>query len=258
MNEGCKKLQQQGYVVLEEWMTGPSLWELKELLKVFHHSWCEENQPFYQTRAINSAYITADKHLSPEKRQTLFEFLGGKAVTQLAENFVGQDFMFMGTQLFFNPFCKEQKNYWHRDPQYHLNLEQQKAALKGFEPLHFRLALADEPGIEVIPASHKNWDTELQLNTRLEQNGAKASDDLPQGKVVPLKAGDLLVFSANMIHRGLYGLDRFAFDMLFCPPLAELASFVPDNCLPDEEAMQYMQDPRGFRKTLELKQLNHQ
>ena len=56
----------------------------------------------------------------------------------------------LNTQLFFDPVNKQQSNYWHRDPQYHLSVEQQKAALARGEVIHFRLPLVDEPGLDLF------------------------------------------------------------------------------------------------------------
>ncbi|MEP1448201.1 MAG: hypothetical protein ABJK37_19010 [Paraglaciecola sp.] len=47
----------------------------------------------------------------------------------------------MGSQLFFDPFKPQQANYWHRDPQYHLSVEEQKSALTGPDILHVRIPL---------------------------------------------------------------------------------------------------------------------
>ncbi len=42
---------------------------------------------------------------------------------------------------------------------------------------------------------------------------------------------DLLVFSADMIHRGLYGLDRLALDILIFDSAADYVDYVDDDCL---------------------------
>ena len=65
-----------------------------------------------------------------------------------------------------------------------------------------------------------------ELNVGLAKNNQLPSDDLTAGKVIKLNAGDLLLFSANMIHRGLYGKNRLALDIIFAkmhhslPPLS--------------------------------------
>lgn len=145
--------------------------------------------------------------------------------------------LFMGTQLFFDPYKAEQTNYWHRDPQYHMTVEEQQAALKGPEVLHVSIPLTTDPGVEVIPGSHKNWDTEEELQVRLEQNGHKHSDNLSKGVQVPLKVGDILLFSANMIHRGLYGSNRLALDILYCERNPQLIQFIQPKHQPTAQML---------------------
>ena len=121
---------------------------------------------------------------------------------------------FMNTQLFFDPFDRQQKDFWHRDCQYDFDIEEQKEVVLGTQVLHLRVPLFDELGMEVVPGSHKRWDNEEEYNVRQEENGKSSNDDISTGKKIKLAAGDLLFFSADMIHRGLYGLDRLAFDIL--------------------------------------------
>jgi ectoine hydroxylase-related dioxygenase (phytanoyl-CoA dioxygenase family) len=166
---------------------------------------------------------------------------------------LGDSVCFMNSQLFFNPINPEQKNYWHRDPQYHLTLEQQKQALCGPQVIHFRVPLVDEIGLELVPSSHKRWDNPQQLNVRLEQNGAHNYDDLPDGKIIPLKAGDLLLFSANILHRGLYSAERLSLDLLFCEPVTELLDFVRADCLPEQTDLAIIEDSQAFQNTLVFK-----
>lgn len=120
------------------------------------------------------------------------------------------------------------------------------------EGAHFSVPLVSEPGMELIPGTHKQWDTEEQLNVRLEQNGHKNYEDLKQGVVVNLNAGDLLVFSANMIHRGLYGNDRMALDILFCDPDPQLMAFVDKACLPSREIMKKLDNSAVFEAALSM------
>jgi len=75
--------------------------------------------------------------------------------------------------------------------------------------------MVEENGLEWVPGSHQRWDTEEELNVRLELCGHRHQECLDSGLEIPLGAGDLLVFSANLIHRGLYGKHRMALDILF-------------------------------------------
>ncbi len=243
------KHQEYGFTVKRNFLSRKKIGTLKSIIETFHCSWIDSNKDFYQSRAINSAYLTAQEHLNEGQRNGLFQFIGSNQLMEQVYSIIPKDPAFMNTQLFFDPVNPEQKNYWHRDIQYDLDLEQQKAALSGPEALHFRIALKDEPGIELVPGSHKSWDTQEELDVRLELNGKKCHDDLSTGKVIELKAGDLLIFSAKMIHRGIYGLDRLSLDILYCDSDKELLKYAEPDCLPNQDQLKLIQDPTTFINT---------
>lgn len=244
--------QEQGYCVVKGLFSDLELTAVRGVVLDFHQSWMQKNKEFYAEKAVNSAYITRAEFLTQPQRIKLFQFIASSKLMAVVNSVLPQS-MFMNTQLFFNPMNKRQKNYWHRDPQYHLSLEEQQAALVGPEVIHFRIPLHDEPGIELIPGSHKNWDSKEELMVRLEQEGKKNSDDLSDGVCIELEAGDLLVFSANMIHRGLYGKERLALDILFCDPSTELAGFIDGDCLPDNDLIRRLEDGSAFMQTYLIK-----
>ena len=119
--------------------------------------------------------------------------------------------------------------------------------------MHLRVPLFDELGMELVPETHKRWDNEEEFNVRQEEKGKVSSDNLSTGKKIRLAAGDLLVFSADMIHRGLYGLDRLALDILVFDSAGDFADYVDDDCLPDSSMLDKIDDPRLFVNTLNLK-----
>lgn len=61
-----------------------------------------------------------------------------------------------------------------------------------------------------------------QIQQHFAQNGfVKLSNfidatDLNSVKQIALEVGDVLLFSANMIHRGLYAKNRLTLDLLYC------------------------------------------
>ncbi len=221
-----------GFVLVKHAFDQDDLLKLEKVLRAFHRAWLEDNVEFYQQGAINSAYLTEPSYLSDEQRLVLFQFIGSPKMAGHIKALFADPLMFVGTQLFFDPFQPEQKNYWHRDIQYGKSLDQQKKALSGPKALHFRIALRDERGIELVPGSHQRWDTEDELVVRCEQEGRTNSEDLKSGVSVPLQRGDMLVFDAKMIHRGLYGGDRFAFDILLADPDPSLKEIIHKNGLP--------------------------
>tara|TARA_B100002049_G_C16071070_1_gene372855 strand:- start:1176 stop:1928 length:753 start_codon:yes stop_codon:yes gene_type:complete len=237
--------QQYGYYHVKGLYNDKSLSKVRPILDKFHNNWLQENQHFYKTKSINSSGLTAARCLTDDEKLILFKFINSDTLLNHVRPIIAAP-CFMNTQLFFNPYKKEQRNYWHRDMQYHLNLTEQKEALKGPEVLHCRVAFEDELGIEVIPASHKHWDSKEELTVRLEEQGASNSNALKNGKTIALKKGDLLIFSANMIHRGLYGLNRFAFDILYFDRHPSIEQFLQTDFLPTENQKLQLDNPDAF------------
>ena len=248
-----KNYLENGFVVVRQLFGQNELQELSSVLNKFHESWKAKNNSFYMERAVNSAYITGTEHLDNEQRAVLFQLIGSKKIMDLVNTLFSQRPCFMNTQLFFDPVTIGQKNYWHRDPQYHLTVEEQKQALSGFDVIHFRIPLKNERGIELIPGTHKRWDTDEELSVRLETDNRKSYEDLDSGLAINLDAGDLLIFSANMIHRGLYGNDRLSLDILLCDPEPSIVQFVENECLPSNEILSMIEDTSVFRNVKELK-----
>jgi ectoine hydroxylase-related dioxygenase (phytanoyl-CoA dioxygenase family) len=242
-----------GYLLIKGFFEESELQDVRQVVRQFHQSWMQENSTFYAEKAINSAYLTAKRHLMDSERVSLFKFIGSDKLMKIVTSVMGNRAAFMNTQLFFDPANKSQKNYWHRDSQYHMSVEEQREALLGPNVLHFRIPLVDEPGIELIPGTHKRWDSNEELDVRLEKNDRKNYDELPTGVKVHLDAGDLLVFSANMVHRGIYGMDRLSLDILFCDPVAELVKFVDEGCLPDSEILLELENASAFESVIEIK-----
>ena len=247
--------QSKGFARIRGLFEESELAQLHEVLLRFHSRWQEANIQFYEARAVNSAYLTDPDHLSPEDRRVLFRLLGDRRIERILSAIFAGPVAFMNTQLFFNPANPEQLNYWHRDIQYSGAPEAvQREELARINVLHLRLALMPERGIELVPGSHKRWDTDAEYSVRMEQGQRKVSDDLPNTECVPMARGDLLVFSANMLHRGLYGGDRFAFDMLFCDPLESLVKYVRPSCLPHGEDFDVIANPAPFLETLRVRE----
>lgn len=245
--------EESGYLVLRRLFAEAEIQALSKAVLAFQDSWKRRNAEFYREKAVNSAYVTGSEHLDESKRRELFGFIGSSRLMKIVSEVIPGQAAFMNTQVFFDPVNTAQKNYWHRDPQYHLSVNEQKEALAGPQVVHFRIPLTNEPGIELVPGTHKRWDTEEELDVRLEKNGHRNHEDISTGVVIKLDAGDLLVFSANMIHRGIYGMNRLSLDILFCDPDPGLIKFASEDCLPAPNAMEHIENPSAFLQTISLK-----
>ncbi|MFT7686667.1 MAG: ectoine hydroxylase-related dioxygenase (phytanoyl-CoA dioxygenase family) [Candidatus Azotimanducaceae bacterium] len=247
------EFQEKGFVYKKALFAPEEVGDIRGILTVFHKQWMQENQSFFLDGAINSSGITARRYLDQRSRLLLFNFISSQKLMSLIEEIIPLKPCFMNTQLFFNPYNAEQKNYWHRDPQYHLSIKEQKEAIKGPTVLHIRIALKDEPGLELIPGTHKRWDSKEELDVRLEKGNRRCFEDLPGATKVSLDACDVLLFSGNMIHRGLYGLDRLALDILVCDPAEHFVMFAEESCLPNNEEALKIDAPALFNNTVSLR-----
>ena len=244
---------EQGYFVIRNYFNAAEISSLKQVVLKFHQLWQQDNEKFYQEEAFNSSLITGSQYLAFDDRVKLFNFITSKKIMNLVNSVIPTKPAFMNTQLFFNPVNRQQKDFWHRDCQYDHEVEEQKKAIKETQVVHLRVPLFDEHGMELVPGTHKRWDSEEEFNVRQEEKGRVSSDSLSTGKTIKLAAGDLLVFSADMIHRGLYGLDRLALDILVFDSTANFVDYVDDDCLPTLSMLDKIDDPRLFINTIQLK-----
>lgn len=238
-----------GFILYKNFLAGSLSHQIESILRNFHRSWLVKNEDSYKKGAINSAFLTNGEFLDKAERFELLKFVGSKEIVAKAQSFLGPKIRFLNTQLFFNPRDANQKNYWHRDIQYTgISETEQRLVIENKDStvVHLRLALADELGIDFVPESHFRWDKAEELDVRLQKNGKKSHDAIAGSKSVALKKGDLLVFDANIIHRGLYGGDRFAFDILFCKPLPEILRFSSKEIQPKPEELAFIDCPEVF------------
>ncbi|WGV99458.1 phytanoyl-CoA dioxygenase family protein [Vibrio sp. YMD68] len=249
------RYDEQGYFVIRNYFNDAQISSLRQVILKFHELWKADNQEFYLEEAFNSSLITGSEYLPVDDRAALFDFISSKKVMDVVDAVIPDNPAFMNTQLFFNPVNPTLKDFWHRDCQYDYDIEDQMKVILETQVLHLRVPLFDEPGMEIIPGTHKRWDNEEEYNVRQEVNGKVSSDSISGAKQIKLAAGDLLVFSADMIHRGRYGLDRLALDILIFDSAADYVDYVDDDCLPTPSMLNNMADPRLFMNTLRLKSI---
>lgn len=103
-----------------------------------------------------------------------------------------------------------------------------------------------------VTGTHQRWDTQLEYEVRKEINSRCAYDHLSNTEIIALERGDLLVFSANMIHRGLYGKDRFSFDIIFCDSKPTLFSYADLDCFPSQAEIETFYNPSVFNNALSM------
>ncbi|TMM47095.1 phytanoyl-CoA dioxygenase family protein [Colwellia ponticola] len=245
--------QEQGYFVIRNYFNTTEIASLRQIILTFHQLWKQDNAAFYQEVAFNSSLITGSEYLGYDDRIKLFNFISSPKIMAVVDAVIKTNPAFMNTQLFFNPVNPALKDFWHRDCQYDHDVDVQKMVIHETQVVHCRVPLFDELGMELVPGTHKRWDSEEEFNVRQEEQGRLSNESLSTGKQIKLAAGDLLVFSADMIHRGLYGMDRLALDILVFDSAGDFVDYVDDDCLPSAAMLEYINDPRLFVNTLKLK-----
>ena len=244
---------QQGYVIVKNLLSQFDIEKLARIVDRIYAQWLSENRAdFIEHRLVNMHTLTDSRYFVGRKAERLlfFQAIASNKLTQLIDNMFGDGIYFHNTQLFFNPFENKKLPYWHRDMQYSpiddaiLKNEQQNMV-----SLHVRIPLIQEQGIELIPGTHKRWDTELERDVRLELNGRKNSEDLPDSVLIELTPGDALIFSAQMIHRGNYRLNESRKSLDLCigkyHPLTSV--YINKNALPDIAELDKIENNRWFR-----------
>jgi ectoine hydroxylase-related dioxygenase (phytanoyl-CoA dioxygenase family) len=255
-NKLNNKYEEYGYFVIRDYFNTSEISSLRKVISKFHQLWKKDNEEFYQKEAFNSSLITGSHYLKNDDRVKIFNFISSKKIMALVDSVIADTPAFMNTQLFFNPVNPQLKDFWHRDCQYDYDIEGQKKIIQETQVVHLRVPLFDELGMELVPGTHKRWDNEEEYNVRQEEKGRASSESLSTGKSIRLSAGDILVFSADMIHRGLYGMDRLALDILVFDSAANYIDYVDDDCLPDKLMLEEIDDPRLFMNTFHLKGKN--
>lgn len=223
--------EQNGYLILPQLLDANIIEQLRQLVIPIYQQWIKQNQHYdWFNQLVNMHSLTAPEYFlhTPEQRMQLFNLLTLPALVDVMTNVFGEGLYFHNTQLFFNPRDPLKHNYWHRDLQYSdVPDTQQQAIHEELTSLHVRIPLLDETGLELIPHSHKAWDTPLEHAVRFAKDGHAQHDDLPKSQLISLKQGDVLIFNAQMIHRGRYDFntERFALDICIGKRHALLSRF---------------------------------
>lgn len=240
--------EENGYLLLESFFTGTEMIAVERILNTFHEKWMKDNASNYEKGILNSHSLTSGNYLNIEEKTLLFQFISQDKLQEIIDKVFPIKPVFLNTQLFFDPKNNHQKNYWHRDIQYTgMSVEEQKQAIKNQNVVHFRIPMKAELGIELIPKTHREWDLPQEFDVRNSLNNSTPSDALERGKSIQLNRGDLLVFSANMIHRGIYGKDRLSFDVIYCDNIPEIKRFIDRSNYPSEEILGQLKNKELFR-----------
>lgn len=245
---------QHGYFVLPQLFTAKEIQQLNDLVLNVYQQWIEQHfQDIDFAQQINMHSLTHPQYFKqqPELRIKFFNLIARPALVSKIQAVFGDKLYFHNTQLFFNPRDSQKPNYWHRDLQYSAIPDHvQQQFHTDLLSLHVRIALIDETGIELIPQSHLCWDTPLERQVRFGMDGHQQHEDLPNSQLITLKQGDVVVFNAQMIHRGRYDFNtqRLALDLCIGKPHALIQNFMDVQVQPYRDELAQLKHGEWYKQ----------
>jgi hypothetical protein len=250
--------QKHGYVILRNFFSDAEFNALAIHVDRIYDEWARDNvADIYQHRLVNMHSLTSPEYFEkqPKERIKFFEAIASEKLMNLLDELFGSGIYFHNTQLFFNPSNRERLPYWHRDMQYSpISDAIQRAELHNMLSLHVRIPLLPEKAVELVDGTHQRWDTELEHNVRLEKNNYKNSEPLPSATLIDLSPCDILIFSAQMIHRGNYAQNsnRKALDLCVGTYHPMTADALDETVLPSESEMEEILNNEWYRMAWEV------
>jgi hypothetical protein len=251
--------EQDGLVLRRRLLSPEIIGRLTSIGERVHGQWMQEyGDEAREHGLINSIGLTGNRYFrSPYKteRVLFFDALANDALWNLVTTLFGSDLCFHGTQMFFNPLDGRRQPYWHRDLQYMGYDETRQQELLGeLCNLHVRIPLRPETHFMLVPGSHRRWDSELERHVRFERSGHASWEDLPSARVFDLQPGDVLIFSAHMLHRGTYegNATRLSFDLLLGKPHQQIPITLESDELPTAGELASLRHPQWFARAEKL------
>ncbi len=145
---------------------------------------------------------------APEMNEPIFaEYLMSDPIMKYTRAFLGTQLQLGGALIFTNPYQADYGFGWHRDfgskerdGSYQVEMEILHRPQRG---LRWHLALVDDYCLQIVPGSHKRYRTAHERRCLLEER----HDNIPGQYAVPLKAGQTVFWTGNLIHRGVMKKD---------------------------------------------------
>jgi hypothetical protein len=245
--------ERDGYLVLRGFFDEAHIAALAATANRIHGEWLADNRRACREHGlVNMHSLTSPRYFEGRaaERIAFFDAIAPLRLTGLLDRLFDDGIRFHNTQLFFNPLDRRKLPYWHRDLQYSPIADAEQArAQASLLSLHIRIPLLAERGVELLPGTHRRWDSAAEHAVRLELNGHRNSEDLPGSVLVELARGDVLIFDAQMIHRGRYRLNRGRKALDICAGKAHpfIDRYFDESVLPTPEQMERLANPRWYR-----------
>ena len=146
---------------------------------------------------------------NPKRLTQLLNAVGDAQVQRILREIFRDEATLLQANLYVDPSQVANPSAWHRDCQFYLQDVKDEAAERRVlseeadppRELHMHIPLAPTAASEVVPGSHRRWDTPAERHIRLHD---RTCDAMPGALRLQLEPGDLAFFHVNALHRGLY------------------------------------------------------
>ena len=258
----AKDFARDGCLLLRGFWPAADLAALEPVVARILAQWqAEQGEALRREGLVNLHSLTHPRYFAaqPQERFAFFDALLPPALTAMLDALFGRGLYFHNTQLFFNPADPAQPPYWHRDLQYSaIDDAAQAREQEKLLSLHVRIPLLAETGLALVPGSHRRWDSQREHDVRFEQNGHRRDDALPGEVLLTLQRGDVLVFDAQMLHRGHYAgnAERCALDLCVGKAHPFTAPCLDPAVLPDAAELAQLANAGWYRRARAVAKLS--
>lgn len=229
--------ERDGYFVLRSFATPDECAELRRACDVVLERMLAEGAA--GADATNIAFLTQRRWFGADLAPLglLLRWIADGRVRDRLEPLGPSPLLFFNTQYFHEQARLSWDGPWHRDVQFESKDDrEEQERMASSTALHFRIACEPDERLELVPGSHRRWDSAAELAIR--RGDARERPDMPGRARIALGRGDACVFHAWMIHRGTYGPApaRRTFDVLYTlGPPTRFGEPAPADTLRDPE-----------------------
>ena len=211
-----KQWQEQGYLVLPGALDLDRVARLHSICERVYDQWRRESEPgsepgghHYQPSAWSLLHINHAKYHRefPSDLAFVLDMLADPLPIGLIEDIFQDEAVFMQSNYYIDPPSLPLPAGWHRDCQFFAPGDEAKELadlMVEAEPpreLHMHIPLVKSAATQVVPGSHRRWDTPGEEAVRRRN---PVDGDMPGALRLGLNPGDLAFFHVNTLHRGHY------------------------------------------------------
>jgi len=236
--------QTEGYCIIRRIFDADRVIRLREICNDILERWRvrdpQTGQPGEKPDATVMRHLNHPGYFeeSSDGLRVLMDSVCDSRMLDVARLLLGEEPMFRCTSLFFNPSGIHLDGNWHRDSQFGAGSDDDErrmieTATDSGVSIQLQIALVHSEDIELVPKSHRRWDTPEEYAIR-KGNGGKnnRSNAMPGAIRVIQEAGDAVMFNPLTIHRGRYHADKLRRTLMFTytrtsTPIFDNFSFQP-------------------------------